>query len=82
MAYIAWSIKETVMSAFDSATRFGNTLEPYRQFYQENESLDLEVMKTEEHGTEKKQSFPFNLHFLVVFAKLEYKSYRLDWPSI
>ncbi|CAB4027440.1 dynein heavy chain 6, axonemal-like isoform X1, partial [Paramuricea clavata] len=42
-------LKEAVTSAFDSATRFGNTLEPYRQFYQENESLDLEEMKTQEH---------------------------------
>ena len=30
---------------------YANTFEPYRQFYQENESLDLEAIREEEHGT-------------------------------
>ena len=30
---------------------YANTFEPYRQFYQENESLDLEAIRKEEHGT-------------------------------
>ncbi|XP_028414460.1 dynein heavy chain 6, axonemal-like [Dendronephthya gigantea] len=50
LQYLNDMLKETVTSAFSSATRFGNTLEPYRQFYQENESLDLEEMKTQEHN--------------------------------
>ena len=29
---------------------YANTFEPYRQFYQENESLDLEAIRKEEHG--------------------------------
>ena len=37
-------------SAFDSAWQYVNTFEPYRQFYQENEMLDLEALKQEEHG--------------------------------
>ena len=29
---------------------YANTFEAYRQFYQENESLDLEAIREEEHG--------------------------------
>lgn len=29
---------------------YANTFEPYRQFYQENESLDLEAIREGEHG--------------------------------
>lgn len=46
---IIQSIKDAISSAFDSAWHYANTFEPYRQFYQENESLDLEVIRQEEH---------------------------------
>ena len=37
-------------SAFDSAWQYVSTFEQYRQFYQENEMLDLEALKQGEHG--------------------------------
>ncbi|XP_058967936.2 dynein axonemal heavy chain 6 [Pocillopora verrucosa] len=46
---IIQSIKDAISSAFDSAWQYANTFEPYRQFYQENESLDLEGIRQEEH---------------------------------
>ncbi|XP_015770017.1 PREDICTED: dynein heavy chain 6, axonemal-like [Acropora digitifera] len=43
-------IKDAISSAFDAAWQYANTFEPYRQFYQENESLDLESIRQGEHG--------------------------------
>ena len=42
--------QDAISSAFDSAWRYASTFESYRQFYQENESLDLEAIRLEEHG--------------------------------
>ena len=69
-------MQDTVTSAFDSATRFGNTLEPYRQFYQENESLDLEDMKTKEHG------MTINLVLCHVIAHIFENEYHLARPRV
>ncbi|KAK3733193.1 hypothetical protein QZH41_008554, partial [Actinostola sp. cb2023] len=40
---------DAISSAYDIAGQYANTFEPYRQFYQENESLDLEAIREEEH---------------------------------
>ena len=42
--------QDAISSAFDAAWQYANTFEPYRQFYQENESLDLEAIRQGEHG--------------------------------
>lgn len=44
------SFQDAISSAFDSAWQYASTFESYRQFYQENESLDLEAIRQEEHG--------------------------------
>ena len=49
-SYSSLSFQDAISSAFDSAWQYANTFEPYRQFYQENESLDLEAIRHEEHG--------------------------------
>ena len=43
-------VQDAISSAFDAAWQYAGTFEPYRQFYQENESLDLEAIRSEEHG--------------------------------
>lgn len=51
-------VQDAISSAFDAAWQYAGTFEPYRQFYQENESLDLEAIRQEEHGID---SFKFLL---------------------
>lgn len=43
-------MQDAISSAFDAAWQYAGTFEPYRQFYQENESLDLEAIRSEGHG--------------------------------
>lgn len=43
-------VQDAISSAFDAAWQYAGTFEPYRQFYQENGSLDLEAIREEEHG--------------------------------
>lgn len=42
----------SVEFAFDAANMYARTLEPFRLFYKENESLDTEALKEQEHGTD------------------------------
>ena len=44
------NIKESLSAAFNAASQYADTFEPYRMFYKENEILDLDVVRTEEHG--------------------------------
>ncbi|EDO31800.1 predicted protein [Nematostella vectensis] len=46
------SIRDAISNAFDMAWKYANTFEPYRKFYQENESLDLEAIREGEHDVE------------------------------
>ncbi|KAL7841172.1 hypothetical protein SRHO_G00248630 [Serrasalmus rhombeus] len=46
---IIQSIKDSVQFAFDAANTYARTFEPFRLFYKENESLDLNALKEQEH---------------------------------
>ncbi|KAK3599709.1 hypothetical protein CHS0354_037182 [Potamilus streckersoni] len=46
---IIHSIREALTAAFNAANQYADTFETHREFYRENESLDLEVLKKEEH---------------------------------
>ena len=54
------SFQDAISSAFDSAWQYANTFEPYRQFYQENESLDLDAIRHQEHGN-------ININYAVLY---------------
>ena len=43
-------VKECIDSAFDKANDYASRFEPYREFYQSNEELDIEKMEEEDHG--------------------------------
>ncbi|XP_072261492.1 dynein axonemal heavy chain 6 [Pyxicephalus adspersus] len=45
-------IKETIQSAFDTASVYAKTFDQFYLFYKENESLDLEALKAEDHGVD------------------------------
>ncbi|KAK2919405.1 hypothetical protein Q8A73_003776 [Channa argus] len=47
---IIQKIKESLQFAFDAAKVYSHTFEHFRQFYQENESLDLDAMRQQDHG--------------------------------
>ncbi|XP_034630816.1 dynein heavy chain 6, axonemal [Trachemys scripta elegans] len=49
---IIQQIKETVYSAFEAANLYADTFEQFRLFFKENESLDLEALKQQEHGVD------------------------------
>uniref|UniRef100_K7FYG4 Dynein axonemal heavy chain 6 n=1 Tax=Pelodiscus sinensis TaxID=13735 RepID=K7FYG4_PELSI len=49
---IIQQIKETVYSAFEAASLYADTFEQFRLFFKENESLDLEALKQQEHGVD------------------------------
>ena len=44
------NIREAMSAAFNAANQYADTFEPYREFYKENESLDLEAVRAREHG--------------------------------
>ena len=44
------NIRESLSAAFNAANQYADTFEPYREFYRENESLDLEAVKQQEHS--------------------------------
>ncbi|XP_073398257.1 dynein axonemal heavy chain 6 [Dendrobates tinctorius] len=45
-------IKEAIESAFNTANVYAGTFEKFRLFFKENESLDLEALKEEDHGVD------------------------------
>ena len=45
-----------MMAAFNAASQYADTFEPYREFYRENESLDLQAIKAQDHGTFNRDS--------------------------
>ncbi|XP_038570255.1 dynein heavy chain 6, axonemal isoform X1 [Micropterus salmoides] len=47
---IIQKIKESLHFAFDAAKVYSHTLERFRLFYKENESLDLDAMREQDHG--------------------------------
>ncbi len=38
------------MAAFNASNQYADTFEQYREFYKENEDLELEKVRAEEHG--------------------------------
>ncbi|XP_063314781.1 dynein axonemal heavy chain 6 [Pelobates fuscus] len=49
---LVYQMRETIQSAFAAAAVYGDTFERFCKFFKENESLDLEALKKEEHGVE------------------------------
>ncbi|XP_029367943.1 dynein heavy chain 6, axonemal [Echeneis naucrates] len=47
---IIQNIKESVQFAFDAARVYSHTFERFRLFYEENESLNLDTMRQQDHG--------------------------------
>lgn len=43
-------MQECVNIAFQKANDYRKKFEPYRDFYRENEALDVEKLREEEHG--------------------------------
>ncbi|XP_053711973.1 dynein axonemal heavy chain 6-like isoform X3 [Synchiropus splendidus] len=43
-------IRETFQCAFDVAEMYSSTFEHFQQFYKENESLNMETLRQQEHG--------------------------------
>ena len=48
--YILLTLQECVSVAFQKADDYRQKFEPYRDFYRENEALDVEKLKEEDHG--------------------------------
>lgn len=44
------NIRDSLSAAFNAANQYADTFEPYREFYKENDCLDLETVRTQEHG--------------------------------
>ena len=50
MQSLIQNIRDSMQAAFNAANQYADTFEPYREFYKENESCDLEGIRGEEHG--------------------------------
>ena len=48
--YVLLTLQECVSAAFQKADEYRQKFEPYRDFYRENEALDVEKFKEEDHG--------------------------------
>ncbi|CAH1788943.1 unnamed protein product, partial [Owenia fusiformis] len=46
---IIQSIREAVIAAFNAASQYGDTFEPHREFYKENEATDVENVRVQTH---------------------------------
>lgn len=44
------NIKESISAGFDAASQYASTFEVYREFYSENERLDLDAFRNENDG--------------------------------
>ncbi|KAI3352270.1 hypothetical protein L3Q82_005249 [Scortum barcoo] len=47
---IIQNIKESLRCAFEAAKMYSHTFEPFRLFYKENENLDLDATRQQDHG--------------------------------
>ncbi|XP_050398729.1 dynein axonemal heavy chain 6 [Patella vulgata] len=46
---IIHNIRDAIFAAFNAASQYADTFEPFREFFRENENMDLEAVKREEH---------------------------------
>ena len=53
------NIRESIIAGFEAAAYYASTFEVYREFYSENERLDLEAVRRDDHG---------NLNFINLYA--------------
>ena len=58
-------------AAFNAANQYADTFEPHCEFYRQNESLDLEAVKAEEHGTFTGLKI-HNRHCTIVHSSVEF----------
>ena len=42
--------QETIEKAFEIAWKYAETFEPFRQYYRDNENLDVDMVGKGEHG--------------------------------
>lgn len=50
MRLTCFAPQKSLQFAFDAAKVYAHTFEPFRLFYKENESLDLDAMQQQEYG--------------------------------
>lgn len=62
-------IKGSINEGFDKAKKYATTFEKYQKFYVENESLDLQAVREEEHGTFSFFSF-FCFNFFLFLLRI------------
>ena len=48
--YHYFSLQIALNKAFNAAFHYSNTFEPHREFYRQNESLDLDAVRSQDHG--------------------------------
>ncbi|XP_041356323.1 dynein heavy chain 6, axonemal-like isoform X2 [Gigantopelta aegis] len=46
---IIYNIRDAMSAAFNAASQYADTFEPYREFFRDNESLDLASIKAQDH---------------------------------
>lgn len=50
MSSLVCIIQDATGAAFNAASQYADTFEPHREFYRENETLDLDAVKAQDHG--------------------------------
>lgn len=48
-------LQESLHSAFHAAKVYSRTLERFRLFYKDNEALDLDLLRRQDHGTSRRR---------------------------
>ena len=43
-------VQDSICAAFNASRQYANTFEVFLRFYRDNESLDLDKVRTDEHG--------------------------------
>ncbi len=51
MFNVSSPVQQSIQFAFNTANAYASTFEQFRLFYKENEDLDLEALKEQDHGT-------------------------------
>ncbi|KAK0138380.1 Dynein heavy chain 6, axonemal [Merluccius polli] len=68
---IIQNIKQSLQVAFDSANVYSCTFEHFRNFYKENESLDLNELRTHDHG-----AVPDINIIIIIIMHIQYIHYK------
>ena len=63
-------VQECVSVAFQKADDYRQKFEPYRDFYRQNEALDVEKFREEDHGLSLPLPPPQSYHFSLRYQDL------------